>query len=224
MTDIFREVDEDIRRERMKSAWQRYSRLIIAGAVLIVVAAAAYRLYEYWQTRQAAATGDRFAAAMDLARSGNQLQADLEFNSILSNGTGKYPTLAAMRVASTRAAAGDPTGAAGAFQAIADDTGEPKIIRDLAQLRAAMLLVDTTSYTDLRPRLEALAAAGEPFQYSAREILGLSAFRAGDLTAARGYFQTLADQQNVPAGIARRASTMLDLIAARGGAAPPAEG
>ena len=68
MSDIFREVDEDIRNERFKRLWDRFGPYVIGVAVLIVVVTAGYRGWQYWQNSQAAATGDRFVAAIIACR------------------------------------------------------------------------------------------------------------------------------------------------------------
>ena len=40
MSDIFHEVDEEVRREQLKKLWQKYGWLVIAACVLVVLAAA----------------------------------------------------------------------------------------------------------------------------------------------------------------------------------------
>ena len=42
MSDIFREVDEEIRHERYKRLWDRFGPYLIAVALLIVVGTAAF--------------------------------------------------------------------------------------------------------------------------------------------------------------------------------------
>ena len=70
MTDIFKEVDEDLRREQFRKLWDRFGPYVIGLAILIVVATAGIRGWDYWQEKQAQATGDRFLAALDLANQG----------------------------------------------------------------------------------------------------------------------------------------------------------
>ncbi len=215
MTDIFREVDEDLRREKARRLWQRYGRMFVVAVVLIVAATAAYRIYLYFQQQRAQATGDRFVAAMEYVLDGNDVQAQAEFNRLTTEGAGQYPLLAAMRIASAKAAAGDATGAAADLTALADQRSTPALIRDVARIRAAMLLIDTASYADIRARLEPLAVPDAPFRFSALELLGLSAFRGGDYAEAERNFTAIADDQNAPTGMNGRAGQMLDLIAAR---------
>jgi hypothetical protein len=118
MSDIFREVDEDIRREQIKRLWDRFGIYVLGAAILIVVVTAGWRGWEYWQSRQAAATGDRFLAALQLANDGKHDDAIKAFQSIIDNGSGGYPALARFRVAAEKALAGDKTGAVAEFDAI----------------------------------------------------------------------------------------------------------
>src|SRR6476620_8362432 len=88
MSDIFREVDEDIRREQYKKLWDRFGIYVIGLAVLIVVLTAGYRGWVYWQDRQAQAAGDRFLAALQLATDGKHTEAEAALATIAADGTG----------------------------------------------------------------------------------------------------------------------------------------
>src|SRR6185503_12267995 len=107
MTDIFREVDEDLRREQAKKLWDRFAPYIIGLAVLIVAATAGYRGWVYWQERQAAVSGDRFLAALDLATSGKHAEAITALEALAKDGSGSYPVLASFRIAAEKAGSGD---------------------------------------------------------------------------------------------------------------------
>ena len=43
MSDIFREVDEDIRRDQIKKLWDRFGPYVLGLALLIVLGTAGYR-------------------------------------------------------------------------------------------------------------------------------------------------------------------------------------
>ena len=218
MSDIFREVDEDLRREQYKKLWDRYGSYVIGLAVLIVVATAGYRGWEYWQNRQAQASGDRFVAALKLADDGKHDEAVAALDAIVKDGSGGYPALASFRVAAEKAAAGDDTGAVAEYEAIVTRRDAPILVGELARLRAAMILADNASVADLTSRIGDLAATGNPWRHSAREILGLAAWREGDMATARKYFDEIVADQEAPQSVRSRAQFMLGLITARIGA------
>jgi hypothetical protein len=217
MSDIFREVDEDLRHEQYKRIWARFGSYVIGLAVLIVVGVGGWQLWEYWQVRAAEETGDRFIAALQLAEEGKHQEAIAALEEVADDGSGRYPVLADFRVASEKAAAGDSQGAIEAFDALAASSNTPVAVRPIARLRAALMLVDTASLADLEARIADLAGTGEPWRHSAREILGLAAWRAGDLETARTYYEQIAADQEKPADLQTRAEFMLALIRARTG-------
>jgi hypothetical protein len=215
MTDIFREVDEDLRREQLKKLWDRYGSYVIALAILIVVATAGYRFWQYWQDSQAQASGDRFVAALKLGDQGKHNEAIAALTDLTRNGSGGYPVLAGFRAAAEKAAADDTKGAVAEYDAIAASGGAPGLIRDLARLRAALLLAESASVAELTTRIGDLAETGNGWRHTAREILGLAAFRENDLATARKYFGEITADKETPSGLRQRAQLILAVIDAR---------
>src|SRR4051812_37776026 len=119
MADVFREVDEDLRREQLKRLWDRFAPYILGLAVLIVLAVSGYKLWEYWQRHQAESSGDRFVAALDLSDQGKATEAIAALQGVAGEGSGSYPVLARFAIASQKADKGDLTGAVADFDAIA---------------------------------------------------------------------------------------------------------
>ena len=222
MTDIFREVDEDIRRDQAKKLWDRFGPYVIGVAILIVVATAGYRGWVYWQERQAQATGDRFLAALDLATQGKHDEAMIALQAVAANGSGQYPVLAGFRLAAEKAATGDTQGAIAEYDAIATRGNTSDEVKALARLRAGLLLVDTASLADMESRVGDLAGTGIVWRHSARELLGLAAWRAGDYDTARKYFDEINADQEAPPDLRQRSQVMLALITSRVGAPPDA--
>ncbi|MEX0697922.1 MAG: tetratricopeptide repeat protein [Dongiaceae bacterium] len=223
MSDIFREVDEDIRRDQLKKLWDRTAPYVIGAAVLIVVATAGYRGWEYWQERQSQSSGDRFVAAVQLSDDGRTAESIAALESLVADGTGGYPILARFRIATEKAKAGDIEGAVTEFDTIAAGNA-PAEMRAMARLRAAILLVDTASPAELETRVGDLAATGTPWRHTAREVLGLAAWRSGDYEGARMHFDSLVADQEAPQDLRQRVQLMLALVDARiGEGAAPAD-
>lgn len=214
MSDIFREVDEDIRREQAKKLWDRFAPYVLVGAVLIVVATAGYRGWVYWQDSRAAETGDKFLQALQLSTNEAHAQAVTLLEEVVATGHGGYPMLARLRLATEKARLGDRDGAIAEFDAIAAGNA-PEEMRSLARLRAALLLADWSTLPDMQQRIGDLAGTGNTWRHTAREILGLVAWRNGDLVAARGYFEEIANDQEAPSDVRERAEMMLQMLAMR---------
>lgn len=221
MTDdnstFIREVNDDLRSDFMKAIWKRFRFVILGGAVAIVAVTAGLRGWDYWQKTTAALSGDAFLAALQQARDGNPDAALVGFQDLEKTGYGSYPVLARMSAATLLAEKGDAAAAISAFSSIGKDASQPVAIRDAARLRAAYLLVDNGTYADVSAEVEVLAVPANPARHSAREALGIAAFKAGDLKQAAQWFGDIAADTESPNGIATRAGFMLDLIASRGG-------
>jgi hypothetical protein len=215
VTDIFHEVDEEVRREQLKKLWERYGYYIIAGCVLIIAGIGAWRGYEWWETKKAAEAGAAFEQAVTLAESGKPQEAEAAFAKLATDGTAGYRVLARLREAAELAQS-DPKAAIKSYDDIAADRRAGEAIQDVAALRAGFLLVDSASYAEMRTRLEPLTRADRPFRYSARELLTLSAWKHGDMSAARQWADMIITDPQTPAGARSRAELLSELIAAGG--------
>ena len=215
MTDIFQEVDEEVRREQLQKLWQRYGHFAIAVCVLIVVGVGAWRGYDWWQAKKAAESGAAFEAAVTLAEAGKHQEAEAAFAKLATDGTAGYRVLARLREAAELART-DKAAAVNAYDDIAADKSAGQVIDDLAAVRAGFFLVDTAPYSEIRARLEPLTATDRTFRHSAREILALSAWKSGDLTAARKWTDMIMADPETPPGTRSRAEVLSELIAANG--------
>ena len=215
MADIFHEVDEEVRRERLQKLWDRYSIYIIALAVLIVAGIGGWRGYEYWQAKQAAAAGAAFESALSLSEAGKHAEAEAAFAKVAAEAPAGYRTLARLRAAAELAQTKRPD-AVKAYDEIAADTSLGTTLQDLAAVRAGMLMVDSAPLSDMRRRLDPVAEPGHTFRHSARELLALSAWRNHDFTAARRYIDMIASDGETPPGTRARADVLSALIAAGG--------
>ncbi len=213
VTDIFREVDEEVRREQLKKLWQRYGNYLIALCVLVVVGVGGWRGYQWWEAKQAAKSGAAFEQAVALAEAGKHQEAEAAFAKLATDGTAGYRLLARLREAAELAPT-DRKAAVGAYDEIAADHSAGQLIQDLAAVRAGFLLVDTAPYSEILSRLEPLTAPDRTFRSSAREILALSAWKSGDAAAARKWTDMIMNDPQSPPGTRSRAEVLSELIAA----------
>lgn len=218
MSDIFNEVDEEVRRERLHKLWERYYPLIITVAVLIVVGIGGWRGYEYWIAQKAAAAGADFEAAVTLSEQGKHKEAIVAFDKVVAEAPKGYAGLARFRAAAAMAAAtpDKPAEAVKAYDALAADSTLGAVWQDLAALRAGMLLVDSAPLADLKKRLDPISEPGRVYRHSARELLALAAWRVHDLKAAKHYIDLIAGDGETPPGTRQRIDVLSALIAGSG--------
>jgi hypothetical protein len=216
MSDIVREIEEDIRRERMAKLWKRFRFPVIAIAALIILGVGGWRGFVGYQQAQSARVGDQFMAAVDQSRAGQGAEAEAAFLALSREGTGGYPVLATIRAATETARNGNLQGAVTALDRVAADTSISVTMRDVARIRAAMLLVDTATVADLNGRLQPLAVDASPFRALAKEMMGLAAMRAGDKQAAARLFDQVQSDPDATQSMRNRAQLLLSILAGDG--------
>jgi len=211
VSELFDEVDEELRREQLKKLWDRYSVFIIGAAFLIVAAVAGWRGYQYWEGKRAAEAGTAFEAAVALADQNKHAEAEVAFTKLAAEAPAGYRTLARLRAAA-EAATRDPQDAVKLFDAVGNDASVAQPQQDLAKTRAAALLVDTAPYDDIRQRLEPISASGRAFRHTARDLLAVSAWRANNTAATRQWLDLIMTDAETPASIRTRAEALQALL------------
>jgi hypothetical protein len=215
LSDIFHEVDEEVRREQLKKLWERYGIYFVALAVLIVIAVGGWRGYEWYEAKKAAEAGTAFEEAVSLSEQGKNEEAQAAFAKLAQENSGSYRTLAKLREAGELAKR-DPKAAVAIYDALAADGSTGQVLQDVATLRGAYLLVDEASYEDLRKRLEPLTAADRAFRHSARSLLALSAWRANDMAASRRWSDMILADTETPTGTRGQIEMLMALTSSEG--------
>ncbi|MEW6644658.1 MAG: tetratricopeptide repeat protein [Pseudomonadota bacterium] len=211
MSELFDEVDEELRREQLKKLWDRYSIFIIGAAVLIVAAVAGWRGYQYWEGKRAAEAGAAFEAAVALADQNKHAEAEAAFTKLAAEAPAGYRTLARLRAAA-EAVTRDPQEAVKLFDVVGSDSSVAQPQQDLAKTRAAALLLDTAPYDEIRQRLEPITASGHTFRHTARDLLAVSAWRANNVAATRQWVDLIMTDAETPASIRTRAEALQALL------------
>lgn len=217
MTDIFHEIEEDLRRDRFRRLWDRFGIYIILLCVAIIAGAGAWSGYRYWSLKQAQASGARFETANQLLVDGKAKDAEAALAELAKDGTAGYRVLARFRAAGALSTTDKAVGVA-AYDALAADSSIDSLSRDVARIRAALLLVDTAPLADITQRVQAIAEGNGAMRHSARQILALAQFKAGDFAAANKTAQWMLDDPEVPPGVRNQAQLVKTLTAS---AVPP---
>jgi hypothetical protein len=209
---LAREVDEELRREQLLKLWEQYGSYVVAAVVLVIASIGGYKYYEYRRAVAAEAAGMRMAVVSRDAVQNKTAETRKALDEIAATGPASYAVLARLRLAAADRSAGKTTEAAAAYEAIAATSGIDPLLRDYARLQAAMLRLDGASWTDMQNRLNDLAADGNAWRFSARELLGLAARKAGMTEEARKYFQGLLGDRDTPPALGERVRVMMAML------------
>jgi hypothetical protein len=213
MTDFFREVDEEVRRDRLIKLWTEYRYVLIGAAVLLVAGTGAWRFYTEYRDSTSEAVGAKFEEAMQLARDGKPEEAAAAFDALIKTAPAGYASLARLRMAGERAAQ-DPQAAIKAYEELAADPTADPAYKDFARLRAAMLRVDTDEPAEFERKFAAFASDSFPYRYQMRELLGLAALKRNAFDSAVNWFDGIVADTRAPPEIKLRARALLDMAKA----------
>ncbi len=214
MSDIFREVDEDVRQDKALELWNRFQPAVLGLAVAIVAGTAIWTGYAQYRLHKAEAASAKFEAALQLSREGRAGEAYAAFNALAADAPAGYRTLARLRGAEELSLT-DRDGAVKALDALAADASVGAAFQNVARLRAALLRLDVADAAELDARLGPLSAPGAPFRMSAREFLALAALNRGDFEAAGRYLDRVVADPGASAEERARAGSFMSLV--RGG-------
>lgn len=209
MSDIFHEIDEELRRENFAKLWQRYGVYVMTFAVLIVGVTAAIVLWRQHLGNVHRAESVRYAAALQLAQKNEQAKAAEAFSSIAREAGGGYGLLARFEAAALAAKASGDAAAVVAYDKIAADGDVEPTYRDLATVLGALHALPAADPKSVIAKLQPLATGGGPWQGLATEITALAHLKAGDKPAAIAAYKRLADNVAAPSAQRARAAEMI---------------
>ena len=75
MSDIFQEIDEDLRQDKAARLWKAYGKYIVALAIFIILAIASYRFIEHKNEKNREQTSELFELASEAGRTGDKKAA-----------------------------------------------------------------------------------------------------------------------------------------------------
>ena len=209
---FMREVDEEVRRDRMTQFWTRWGKVAIAAIVLGLAALAGVLYWQHRSREAAGAAGEQLQAAYDALGQGRMDKAQAPLAELAASDRDVYRALARFTEADIVLQRNDLKGAAAKFAEVANDSGQAQPIRDLALIRQTAAEFDTLKPQDVVERMRPLAVPGNAWLGSAGEMMAVAQLRLGQRQAAGQLFGRIARDQDVPETLRQRAVQMAGVL------------
>jgi hypothetical protein len=207
LSDIFREVEEDVRRERLEKLWKAYGSYAIVLLVLVFAGIGGWQFWQRHELQQRQKVSDAFIAAQRIS---NPQTAAGAFSDLARTAPKGYATVARLSQAGAMLASGQRDGAIALYKQIAkDDSG---VIGSVARIRAAWALSETATRSELTELLKPLDQPGSPWRQNAREVLAYADYRAMDTKSALAKYSELTLDPESPDGLRSRAKAMVTFL------------
>lgn len=211
MVDFIDEVNEDLRRERFNSFWQKVGGYVIGVSVAIVLATVASVLWQNYTKDRQVSAAEAFLSADKSLRGQDFAGAAAEYAAIAERGAEGFTDLARMKQAYALTKAEKGADAIAVYSAIVEDRKADKAVRAMARIYGAQLMVtEGRERSEVDAMLEPLATdAANPFSSFAREQQAHASLHYGDTVAAKTVLVALAADMEAPASLRRRAQAQL---------------
>lgn len=213
--NIFREVDEELRSDRMRALWRRFAPYVIGAAVGVVLVVAINEGWTWYHANNAAQSSDELYAAFELVEGGDLPAAQSQLDKLIADGSGSYPVLAQFRKAGVLAKEGAVTDAVAAYDALANSQSNQRL-RELALVLGGTLMVDAGTLADVESRVGSIAAEESPLRNAAREALGLAQYKAGDFAGAQASFEAVVNDPLTQSTVRNRMGYYLAQLLSQG--------
>lgn len=202
MSELLRELQEDMQRERWAALWQRYGRYIIGGCVAVVVGTAGGVTYRHWRDGRDGAQTSKFLEAVEFGRQGKFSLAETAFAELEEDVPAHKRALVALRRADILRAGGKNAEADNAIASAAATVDGGDLYGTLVQLQALALGKGEA----------ATVQVGTVFGHSADELRAWAALQAGKRDEASRLFAVLAGAPEAPASLRERAKLVLSML------------
>ncbi|HEY7747871.1 MAG TPA: tetratricopeptide repeat protein [Aestuariivirgaceae bacterium] len=212
---LYREVDEEVRRQKIQDLWKRWGNLFLALCIAVITVVAAYKAWQFWQLKKAEEAARSYFAAVELTAAGKADEAMKKFAEVAAGSHKGYKYLAELNMAARLAATGKKDQAIKEYDEIAATSSVDPNLRAAARIRAAYLLVDTAPHEEIVKRVADLNQPDNIWRNHAREVLALSAYRANDYTETDRLMNEVVLDAEAPEGLRQRAQVMISLLAPR---------
>jgi hypothetical protein len=210
---LSREIDEELRREKLEKLWEHYGTYVLGAAAALVLAVGGYQLYDQRKKSFAAENGARYDAAVTLLEQSKTDEAQKALSEILASGHAGYASLAQLQLAGIHLKANRSQDALAVFEALATSPSADTDIKTFALLQAAALRLGEADFTELQNRLKPVAEGSTAWRFQASEILGTAAFKAGKFDDARAQLTPLLADPETPRAALDRIQLILAAMA-----------
>ena len=207
MSDIFQEIDEDLRQDKVARLWKAYGKYLVALAVFIILVIASYRFIEHKNEKNREQTSELYELASETGRSGDKKAAiELLSDEMFDENIG-YSIISKLKKAALAKSNNDLEGTEIVLKEIITNEDIPLYLRDLARLKLF------ASDSDINiSQLDTLIEEEGPWKFLALELKGGIQLEGGNLKEARSIFKELTDDANTPNNLRRRASEILKAL------------
>lgn len=172
---LLREVDEEVRNDELKAAWNKYKIYIIGAICLILLVAVGIEGFKYHSQQVIFNDAVEYTKADVLINEENYAEAIALFEQIAKNNNSGYAHLALLRTVPLLEKEGKKAQAVARLYEIKDKAAVPVPFKNAATIALAFRLIDdkTADKSEIKQMLAPLSTGTSSWSVIARDMLNL---------------------------------------------------
>ena len=208
MSDIIRQIDEDLRREKLSKLWNKYGLYAVSVIIVIVFTVIGYQLNVSISKSKNEILVETFINATN---DNNFIKQIPLYEEIISSNNEYLSGLAALRTSNLQVQNGNIEEGYSTLEKIAENIEYDIIIRDLATYLLFMAKMEDPDDLASNLNLTNERIESSPFKYSFLEIIAVRKLILGDYAEAKKDFEDLISNLDLPIEIRNRAMKFIEL-------------
>ena len=209
MSDILRQVEEDIRKERYSKFWNEYRFYIILVFIILIVSGVGYQTYTSLDKMK----NEEIVEIYLEATNDESLKYSKEIFEKIQNSDNKYLSgLAELRIANIIVDKGNYDNKTQTLEKIIANKSYDPIINDLALYFLLMIKLEDPDENSFMKHLNEEKLEISEFKYLFKELIAIRKLLSGDLSNSQKGFQNLVDNPDTPITIKNRALKFINLV------------
>ena len=207
MSDILRQVDEDLRKEKFTSLWNRFKIYIISATLLLIISVSVYQYLEISEYNEKVSTIEKYYKASN-NESIEEILGKLE---IIETSNEFSQNLIDLKMADIHIVKGDIERGLENLEQIFKSKNQ-SILGDLALYKYLMLKIDQVTLNEFNNLIENFNSKENNFNYLFSELVGIKNIIDGQYSEGKIIFESLLKDASVSNEIKIRAEKYINII------------
>ncbi len=206
MSDILRQVDEDLRKEKLKSLWNRFKIYIISITLFLIISVSVYQYLEISEFNEKVSTIENYYKASN----NGSIDEMLDNLEKIKTSNEFSQNLIDLKMADIHLVKGDKDLGLEKLEQIFKSKNKT-ILGDLALYKYLMLKIDEVTLNEINNLIENFNSKENNFNYLFSELVGIKNIIDGQYSEGKIIFESLLNDTSVSNEIKIRAEKYINI-------------
>jgi len=213
MSNLFNEIDEDLRQDKLKTLWNKYRAAVLTFVIVIALGLTSSEFYQYWSTSKEKNSGLIFSEIIDNIIQGDIQLAQDNIDKLSNEGTKNYKSYALVLKSDLLLSQGNLIEVEKIYDEIIDTTNN-SLLKNLAILKLSYIKVDNYSFDQMKQELGDLLG-DKTLGLFAHEILAMSAYKNEVYDKGIASLEIILSDERTTNSMFDRAQMMLKVLSSK---------